>query len=119
MRKKMPEFKNEDEEREFWATHDSTEYIDWQKAERVTLSNLKPSVKKISLRLPESMLEELKRTWGALAKKPALCSNQECIKLPGQLDRHELPFQVCLPGCLQQLLNRNDSGGSSKTAGSY
>ena len=60
MSKKIPEFKNEDEEREFWAAHDSTEYIDWKKAERVTLPNLKPSVKKISLRLPESMLEELK-----------------------------------------------------------
>ena len=60
MSKKIPEFKNEYEEREFWAAHDSTEYIDWKKAERVTLPNLKPSVKKISLRLPESMLEELK-----------------------------------------------------------
>jgi predicted DNA binding CopG/RHH family protein len=60
MSKKTPKFKNEDAEREFWATHDSTEYIDWKKAERVTFSNLKPSVKKISLRLPESMLEELK-----------------------------------------------------------
>jgi predicted DNA binding CopG/RHH family protein len=39
---------------------DSTEYIDWAKAKRVVLSNLKPSVKTISLRLPESMLEELK-----------------------------------------------------------
>jgi len=60
MRKRIPKFKNEDEEREFWATHDSTEYINWNQAERVILSNLKPSVKKISLRLPESMLEELK-----------------------------------------------------------
>ena len=60
MNKKTPKFKNEDEEREFWSTHDSTEYIDWKKAKRVTFSNLKPSVKKISLRLPESMLEELK-----------------------------------------------------------
>jgi len=60
MNKKIPAFKNEDEEREFWATHDSTEYIDWKKGQRATLSNLKPSVKKISLRLPESMLEELK-----------------------------------------------------------
>jgi len=60
MSKKTPKFKNGDAEREFWATHDSTEYIDWKKAERVTFSNLKPSVKKISLRLPESMLEELK-----------------------------------------------------------
>ena len=60
MSKKIPAFKNEIEEREFWATHDSTEYINWNKAERVTFSNLKPSVKKISLRLPESMIEELK-----------------------------------------------------------
>jgi predicted DNA binding CopG/RHH family protein len=60
MSKRIPKFQNEDEEREFWATHDSTEYINWNLAERVTYSNLKPSVKKISLRLPESMLEELK-----------------------------------------------------------
>ena len=60
MSKKIPAFKSEDEEREFWATHDSTEYINWDKAERVTFSKLKPSVKKISLRLPESMIEELK-----------------------------------------------------------
>ncbi len=60
MKKNLPAFKSEDEEREFWASHDSTEFIDWGKAERFTLSNLKPSIKKISLRLPESMLEELK-----------------------------------------------------------
>ena len=60
MSKKIPKFKNEDEERDFWAAHDSADYIDWKKAKRVTLPNLKPSVKKISLRLPESMLEELK-----------------------------------------------------------
>lgn len=60
MAKKIPVFKNEDEEREFWATHDSTEYINWNRAEKVTFSNLKPSVEKISLRLPKSMLEELK-----------------------------------------------------------
>lgn len=60
MVKQLPVFKNEDEEREFWATHDSTEYIHWNRAEKVTFSNLKPSVEKISLRLPKSMLEELK-----------------------------------------------------------
>jgi predicted DNA binding CopG/RHH family protein len=60
MPKRIPKFKNEDEEREFWATHDSTEYVDWRKAKKTVFSNLKPSVKKISLRLPESMLEELK-----------------------------------------------------------
>jgi predicted DNA binding CopG/RHH family protein len=58
--KKIPKFKNEDEERTFWATHDSTEYINWKKANKVILSNLKPSIKSISLRLPESMIEELK-----------------------------------------------------------
>jgi len=58
--KKIPKFKSEDEERTFWATHDSTEYINWKKAKKVVLSNLKPSVKSISLRLPESMIEELK-----------------------------------------------------------
>jgi predicted DNA binding CopG/RHH family protein len=61
MKKKIPKFKTEDEEREFWDKNDSTEYVDWSKAKRrVVLSNLKPSVKTISLRLPEAMLEELK-----------------------------------------------------------
>ena len=60
MKKRIPQFKSEDEEREFWQNHDSTEYVDWKKAERIALANLKPSVKTISLRLPESMLEELK-----------------------------------------------------------
>lgn len=58
--KKIPKFKNEDEEREFWSSHDSTEYVDWKKAKRVILPRLKPSLKTISLRLPEAMLEELK-----------------------------------------------------------
>jgi pyruvate/2-oxoglutarate dehydrogenase complex dihydrolipoamide dehydrogenase (E3) component len=58
--KKVPDFASEDEEREFWATHDATEYLDWRRARRVRFPNLKPSSKAISLRLPESMLEELK-----------------------------------------------------------
>jgi len=56
----LPEFKNEEEERQFWAEHDSTEYLDWSKAKRGVFPNLKPSTKTISLRLPESMIEELK-----------------------------------------------------------
>ena len=60
MSKKIPRFKDGDREREFWETHDSTEYVNWKEAKRVVLPNLKPSVKTISLRLPESMLEELK-----------------------------------------------------------
>ncbi|MCB0176292.1 MAG: BrnA antitoxin family protein [Anaerolineae bacterium] len=58
--KEIPTFKNEDEEREFWATHDSAEYVDWDKAEAVVLPKLKPSTKTISLRLPELMLNELR-----------------------------------------------------------
>ena len=60
MPKQIPKFKSEDEEREFWATHDSTDHVEWRKAKKVVFSNLKPSAKKISLRLPESMREELK-----------------------------------------------------------
>ncbi|MCD6584785.1 MAG: BrnA antitoxin family protein [Desulfobacteraceae bacterium] len=60
MKKQIPKFKTEDEEREFWSTHDSTDFLDWNKADQLTLSKLKPSVKKISLRLPETMIEELK-----------------------------------------------------------
>lgn len=60
MKKKIPQFKSEKEEREFWQTHDSTEYVDWKNAKKVKLANLKPSVKTISLRLPEAMLEDLK-----------------------------------------------------------
>ncbi|MBT4026765.1 BrnA antitoxin family protein [Desulfobacula sp.] len=58
--KQIPKFKNEDDERKFWETHDSTEFINWSHAKKITFSKLKPSVKKISLRLPEAMLEELK-----------------------------------------------------------
>ena len=58
--KKIPTFKNEDEERTFWARHDSTDHVDWTKAQRVVLPKLKPSIKTISLRLPEALLEELK-----------------------------------------------------------
>ncbi len=60
MKKKIPRFKNEEEERQFWLSHDSTEYVDWKKAKRMVLPKLKPSIKTISLRLPESVLEELK-----------------------------------------------------------
>ena len=60
MKKRVPTFKSEDEERDFWASHDSTEYVDWGNASSVVIPKLKPSLKTISLRLPESMLEELK-----------------------------------------------------------
>lgn len=58
--KAIPKFKNEEEERKFWAENDSSEYLDWNKAEKASFSNLKPSLKSISIRLPESMIEKLK-----------------------------------------------------------
>ena len=58
--KSIPRFASEDEERTFWANHDATEYFDWSKAATPRLPNLKPSTTAISLRLPISMLEELK-----------------------------------------------------------
>jgi len=60
MKKKIPKFKNEAEERVFWQKHDSSEYLDWSDAEETILPKLKPSTRSISLRLPESMIEELK-----------------------------------------------------------
>jgi predicted DNA binding CopG/RHH family protein len=60
MKKKVPHFKSESAERKFWSTADSTRYIDWTRAQRIALPNLRPSLRTISLRLPELMLEELK-----------------------------------------------------------
>jgi predicted DNA binding CopG/RHH family protein len=59
--KPIPSFETEEQEREFWSSHDSTDYVDWSKAKRVAFRNLKPSTKTISIRLPESLLEDLKR----------------------------------------------------------
>lgn len=58
--KKVPEFKTEAAEREFWEIHDSSDYMDWSQAERVSLPKLKPSTKTISLRLPETLLDRIK-----------------------------------------------------------
>ncbi len=60
MKKGVPRFKTEDEERDYWASHDSTEHVDWSSARRVLLPNLKPSLKTISVRLPQWMIDELK-----------------------------------------------------------
>lgn len=59
--KPIPSFKNEDKERDFWATADTTEYFDWSKAERVVFPNLKRSTRSISLRLSESLIAYIKQ----------------------------------------------------------
>lgn len=58
--KPIPAFKNEADERKFWETHDSTDYVDWSKARRVRFPNLKPSTTSISIRLPIGLLEDIK-----------------------------------------------------------
>jgi len=58
--KSTPKFKTEAEERAFWEKHDSSDYVDWKQAQSVSMSNLKPSTKTISLRLPEGLLDNIK-----------------------------------------------------------
>ena len=58
--KRIPTFKTEAEERAFWAKADSTEYVDWSTARVVRFPNLRPSSTAISLRLPDTLLSELK-----------------------------------------------------------
>jgi predicted DNA binding CopG/RHH family protein len=60
MNKRIPKFKNEDEEREFWATHSALDYFDAKNFKRASFPKLRPSLKSISIRLPEDMLAELK-----------------------------------------------------------
>lgn len=59
--KSIPKFKNEDEERDFWATVDTSEYFDWSKPVEMDLSELKPSKESISLRLPSFLLARIKQ----------------------------------------------------------
>ena len=60
MRKKVPRFNTEDQERKFWSSRDSSPYVDWSKGQRAVMPELKPSLTTISLRLPELLLAELK-----------------------------------------------------------
>ena len=90
--KKVPQFKSEQEEREFWGTADSSEYVDWDSARRLVLPNLKPTQKTISLRLPAMMLAELKR----LANK------------------RDVPYQSLLKVFLAERLDEEIRGTKSK-----
>jgi len=58
--KAVPEFANEEEERKFWERHDSSDYLDWDRAQPVVMPNLKPTTKTISLRLPQHLLDSIK-----------------------------------------------------------
>ena len=55
-----PAFRSEDDERDYWSSHDSADHIDWSQARRTSLPSLRPTLRTISLRLPESMIQQLK-----------------------------------------------------------
>ncbi len=58
--KKIPKFKNEDLERNFWAKADATEYFEINKTKKINFPNLKPTLTTISIRLPKALLDDLK-----------------------------------------------------------
>ena len=58
--KPIPHFRTEADERRFWESHDSTDYVDLNKAQRATLPNLKLATTTISLRLPQGLLDRIK-----------------------------------------------------------
>jgi len=59
-KKVIPKFKSENDERRFWAEHDSTDFVDYSKGEKILFSDLRPSLKTVSIRLPSSLIESLK-----------------------------------------------------------
>ena len=89
-RKPLPKFESEEQEREFWAEHDSTDFVDWAAAQRKGFPSLRPSLRTISLRLPESMIGHLK----VLANK------------------RDIPYQSLLKQFLAERLERELSRGA-------
>ena len=108
----IPDFKNEDEERAFWATHDSSDYVDWSKSQRVLFPNLKPGTRAISLRLPASMLDELRQ----MANQRDV-PYQSLIKvfLRERIDmEHQHNFSVSEASALYKPKTRQSAGGRKK-----
>ena len=93
--KDIPKFADEAEEREFWLTHDTTDYVDWSKAKRVSFPNLKPTTQSISLRLPLWMLESIKTT----------------------ANRQDVPYQSLIKAWLAEKLDEQRKAGKGKLYG--
>jgi predicted DNA binding CopG/RHH family protein len=93
LRKPLPPFGSEAEEREFWETHDTSPFVDWSQARVAVFPNLKPSTETISLRLPTALLLELK----ALANK------------------RDVPYQSLLKVFLAERVVRETSGALANT----
>jgi predicted DNA binding CopG/RHH family protein len=89
-RKQIPKFDSEEQERSFWAEHDSADFVDWGSAQRRAFPNLRPTLRTISLRLPESMIGQLK----VLANK------------------RDIPYQSLLKQFLAERLQRELSKGA-------
>ena len=85
--REVPKFSNEDRERDFWSRKDSTDYFDYSKARKAFFSNLKPSTKTISIRLPEGLLVRLK-----------LAAN-----------KRDIPYQSLLKLYLSEMLDRESA----------
>ena len=86
-KKQAPEFNTETAEREFWESHDSSEYLDWEKAGAVRMPNLKASTKTISLRLPVALLERIKL----------------------EANKRDVPYQSLIKAWLAEDVDRNRS----------
>ena len=89
-RKQIPKFESEEQERSFWAEHDSADFVDWSSGQRRAVPNLRPTLRTISLRLPESMIGHLK----VLANK------------------RDIPYQSLLKQFLAERLQRELSKGA-------
>jgi predicted DNA binding CopG/RHH family protein len=89
-RKQLPKFESEEQERSFWAEHDSAEFVNWKGAQRRAFPNLRPTLRTISLRLPEAMIGHLK----VLANK------------------RDIPYQSLLKQFLAERLQRELSKGA-------
>lgn len=85
MLKPIPTFRNEDEERDFWATADTSQYFDFSKARRVIFPNLKLTRRPISLRIQEGLLNQLK----AVA------------------NRRDMPYQTLMKQYLREAVERD------------
>lgn len=93
--KAIPKFKDEAQERRFWESHDTADYVDWSRAIKVTLPDLKPSTTTISLRLPADVLEELKQL----------------------ANRKDVPYQSLLKMLLSESLARERRSGRRAMTG--
>lgn len=107
--KTRPAFKSEKQEAAFWASHDSTEFIDYTKARRMVFPRLKPSTETISLRLPKSLLEQLK----TLANKRDVpyqtplkpsCSN---VSRRNSFTRPQKPHRARMPATAKRVTQPN------------